>query len=90
MRPTCLVPPGSTLDENLDAPAYTRGLTSLHDFQQGQAVQASARNDAGNRSFNQRFLTTMASESGGVPSGIILAKVARWVSGILGRKTSAD
>jgi hypothetical protein len=89
MRPTRLLPPDGTLDESLDTPAYMRGVPSLSDFQRAQAVQASARDDASNRSFNRQFWATMASEAGGVPSGILTAKVARWVSGIVGGQKPA-
>lgn len=90
MRPTRLVPRNGMLDESLDAPAYTRGPTSLDDFQRAQAVQASARDDAGNRSFNRQFWATLASEAGGVPSSSIPAKVVRWVSKIVKPRTPAD
>jgi hypothetical protein len=89
MRPTRLFPPGSIADESFDAPAYTRALTPLPEFQHRQAMQAADREDANNRSFNRQFWATMKSEAGGVPSGVITAKVARWVSGVMGRETSA-
>ena len=85
MRPTRLIPPGSTSADELETPAYTRGPTPLPEVQTRIAAQAAARDDAGNRSFNRQFWATMASEAGGVPSGIITAKVARWVSRITGR-----
>ena len=47
--------------EDLDAPAYTRGLTSLPELQWRQAMQAADRMDADNRSFNQHFWSTMKS-----------------------------
>lgn len=97
MRPTRLTPPGSTVQdfqtpvpeapkEDLDAPAYTRAPTSLPEFKQHEALEASQRVDADNRSFNQQFLATMASEAGGSPNGLDLTRLTQWVSGLLGRK----
>ena len=96
MRPTRVIPPGSMLRDHptplpenpidLDAPAYTRGLTSLSEFERDQAIRASDRVDATNRSFNQQFWVTMQSEAGGGTSGIDLTRVAQWVAGILSRK----
>lgn len=99
MRPTRLTPPGSTVqdfrtpvpeapNEDLDAPAYSRGLTSLPEFKQHEALEASQRVDAGNRSFNQQFFATMASEAGGSANGIDLTRLTQWVSGFLGWKRS--
>lgn len=101
MRPTGVIPPESRLRdyptplpetpiEDLDAPAYTRGLTSLPEFQRNQAIRASGRVDATNRSFNQQFWATMQSEAGGVPSEIDMTRVARWFSGLLGRPQSGN
>jgi hypothetical protein len=72
--------------EDLDAPAYTRGPTSMPEFQRSQAIQASDRVDATNRTFNQQFLATMRSEAGGVTNGIDLTRLAQWVSRMLSRK----
>lgn len=70
MRPTRMMAPGSSISsEDLDAPAYTRALTSLREIELRQAIEAADRVDAGNRTFNQQFWATMASEAGGVPSG---------------------
>ena len=99
MRPTRLTPPGSTIheirtpipeapSEDLDAPAYNRGPTSFPEFQRSQAMHASDRMDAGNRTFNQQFMATMASEAGGSPNGIDLTRLTQWVSGFLGRNRS--
>lgn len=96
MRPTRVIPPGSMLRdyptplpdtpiEDLDAPAYTRGLTSLPEFERDRAIRASERVDATNRSFNQQFWATMQSEAGGGTSGIDLTRVAQWVAGMLSR-----
>jgi hypothetical protein len=68
-------------DESLDAPAYTRALTSLPEFRRSQALRAAARDDVENRTFNQRFWATLASEAGSVPSGISTGWWARWVTG---------
>jgi hypothetical protein len=78
--------PGSTPNEDLDAPAYTRALTPFPEYQRTQAIRAAEREDANNRSFNRQFWATMASEAGGVPSGILTAKVGRWVSKLTGRQ----
>ena len=101
MRPTRVIPPGSMLRdyltplpeapiEDLDAPAYTRGLTSLPEFERDRAIRASERVDASNRTFNQQFWATLASEAGGVPSEIDMTRVARWFSGLLGRRQSGN
>lgn len=98
MRPTQLISPGSIRDkppqlreplpgtsmEDFDAPAYSRGLTSLSEIQQRHAMRAADRMDADNRSFNQQFWSTMKSEAGAVVSGIGTERLARWVSGIMG------
>jgi hypothetical protein len=75
--------PGTSM-EDFDAPAYSRGLTSLPEVQRRHALRAADRMDADNRSFNQHFWSVMRSEAGGVPSGIGLGRLARWVSGIMG------
>lgn len=75
--------PGTSM-EDLDAPAYTRGLTSLAQIQRHQALQAADRMDADNRSFNQQFWSTMKSEAGAVVRGVDTERLARWVSRILG------
>jgi hypothetical protein len=72
--------------EDLDAPAYTRGLTQLPELQERQAMRAADREDAGNRSFNRQFWFTLASEVGGVPTGMSTARLAEWAAGILGRQ----
>jgi len=83
-RPPQLEPfPGSSV-EDLDAPAYTRGLTSLPEVQRRQAMHAADRMDADNRTFNQQFWSTMTSEAGAVVSGIGTERLARWVSRIIG------
>lgn len=87
MRPTRFMEPGSVPSEDLDAPAYTRGLTSLRELEGSEAIRAADRVDATNRTFNQQFWATMASEAGGVPTGIDMTRVARWFSGLLGRET---
>jgi len=97
MRPTRVIPPGSMLRDyptplpeapigDLDAPAYTRGPTSLPEYQRNQAIRAYDRVDATNRTFNQQFFATMRSEAGGVTSGIDLTRFAQWVSRMLSRK----
>jgi hypothetical protein len=85
MRPTRLMLPGGDPTENFDAPAYTRALTPLPEFQRIQALLAADREDTNNRSFNRQFWATMASEAGGVPSSVFTAKAGRWVSRITGR-----
>jgi len=75
--------PGPSM-EDLDAPAYSRGLTSLPEVRRRQAMRAADRVAADNRSFNQHFWSIMRSEAGGVPSGIGLGRLARWLSGIIG------
>ena len=82
MEPTGLPAPQG---DDLDAPAYTRGLTSLPEIERRQSVRLSDREDAGNRSFNRQFWFTLASEVGGVPTGLSTARLAEWVAGILGR-----
>jgi hypothetical protein len=47
-------------------------------------MHAADRMDADNRSFNQHFWSTMASEAGAVVSGIGSERLARWVSRIIG------
>lgn len=98
MRPTQQIPPGSIRDmppqlrgplpgtttEDLDAPAYTRGLTSLPEVQRRQAMRAADQVDADNRTFNRHFWSTMTSEAGAVVSGIGTERLARWVSRIMG------
>jgi len=94
MRPTQLMTPGSIRDippqlreplagttmENLDAPAYTRGLTPLPEVRRRQAMRASDQMDVDNRTFNQHFWSTMNSEAGVVVSGIGTERLGRWVS----------
>jgi hypothetical protein len=46
--------------EDLDAPAYTRALTPLSEFRRSRALEAAARDDAGNRTFNRRFWAALA------------------------------
>jgi hypothetical protein len=75
--------------EDLDAPAYTRGLTPLPEIERRQSVRTSAREDASNRGFNRQFWFTVASEVGGVPTGMSTSKMAEWVAGILGRQKPA-
>lgn len=77
------IPEAST--EDLDAPAYTRGLTPLPEIQGREAIRAAGREDAGNRSFNRQFWFTLASEVGGVPT-MSTARLAEWAAGILGRQ----
>lgn len=98
MRPTPRLSPGSipfrppqvrellpgTAMEDLDAPAYTRGPTSLPEIHWSQTMRAADRMDADNRSFNQHFWSTMKSEAGAVVSGIGTERLARWVSRIMG------
>jgi len=84
MPPLLRMPLPGTPMEDLDAPAYTRGLTSLPELQWRQAMQAADRMDADNRSFNQHFWSTMKSEAGVVVSGIGTERLARWVSRIMG------
>jgi hypothetical protein len=86
MRPTRFIAPGSAPSGDLDTPAYTRGPTSLPEFQPSQAQRAVDRADASNRAFNQQFWATLASEAGGVPNKIDMTRLARRVSGILVRK----
>jgi hypothetical protein len=86
MKPTLWVPSGSGPNEDLDAPAYTRGLTPLSEIQRREELRAGDREDASNRAFNRQFRSILASETGGVPSGIGAAQLARWVSGLLGRR----
>jgi hypothetical protein len=86
MKATVWMPSGTGPIEDLDPPAYTRALTPLSEIQRSEALRAADREDAGNRTFNRRFRSILASEAGGVPSGIDTAQLARWVSGILARK----
>ena len=85
MRPTRLIPSESGPIEDLDAPAYTRALTTLPEFQRRLALEAADREDANNRSFNQHFWAAMASEGDGEPSGFRAPPVGRWVSWLRGR-----
>jgi hypothetical protein len=85
MKPTLWMPSGRSPIEDLDAPAYTRGLIPLFEIQRREALRAGDREDANNRTFNQQFRSVLASEAGGVPSGIGTAQLARWVSGILAK-----
>jgi hypothetical protein len=88
MRPTRLIPPDSGPIEDLDAPAYTRGLTPLPEIQRRLALQAADREDANNRSFNRQFWATMASEAS-APSGILTAHLGHWLSRVTGRQNPA-
>jgi len=85
LPPHILSPIPEASIEDLDAPAYTRALTPLPEFQGRQAIQAADREDASNRGFNRQFWFTLASEVGGVPPGMSTARLAEWVAGILGR-----
>jgi len=75
--------------EDLDAPAYTRCLTSLSEIRRRHAMRAADQVDAENRTFNQQFWATLASEAAGVVSGIG-TELARWTSGIIGRRTPGE
>jgi hypothetical protein len=88
MRPTRLAPPGTDAIEEFDGPAYTRALTPLPEIQRRLAADAADRQVVNNRAFNLRFWATVSSETGGVPSGMVTARVGRWVSGIMGRRSS--
>jgi hypothetical protein len=81
--------PGTSM-EDLDAPAYSRGVTSLSEIQRRQAMQAADRMDADNRSFNQHFWSTMKSEAGAVVSGMGTERLARWVSGLIRQRKPGD
>ena len=82
MEPTGLTSPES---DDLDAPAYTRTPTPLSEIERRQSQRMSDREDAGNRTFNRQFWFTLASEVGGVPTGMSTARLAEWVAGILAR-----
>jgi hypothetical protein len=41
--------------EDLDAPAYTRALTPLPEFERRQVIRASEQGDDINRAFNQQY-----------------------------------
>jgi hypothetical protein len=84
MPPQLRGPLPGTTTEDLDAPAYTRGLTSLPEVQRRQALRAADQMDADNRTFNQHFWSTMTSEAGAVVTGIGTERLARWVSRIIG------
>lgn len=90
MRPTRLMAPRSSPGEGLDTPAYTRGPVSLNELQGAEAMRAADQVDANNRTFNQQFRATMASEAGGVPSGFDMTRLARWIAGALGRKQPGE
>lgn len=77
-------------NEDFDAPAYTRDETSLPEIQRRLALWEADREEARNRTLNQKLWPTMASEAGGVVSGIGLGRVARWVSGIMGQQKSGN
>lgn len=85
MKPT----PKSTI-EDFDAPAYTRDETSLPEIQRRLALWESDRVEASNRTLAQKFWSTMESEAGGVPSGIGLGRLARWVAGLMGQRKPGD
>ena len=82
MEPNGLTSPES---DDLDSPAYTRTPTPLSEIERRQSQLMSDREDAGNRSFNRQFWFTLASEVGGVPTGMSTARLAEWAAGILGR-----
>lgn len=85
MEPKGLPSPES---DDLDAPAYTRTPTPLSEIERRQSQRMAEREDAGNRTFNRQFWFTLASEVGGVPTGMSTARLAEWVAGILGRNKS--
>jgi hypothetical protein len=85
MRPTRLAPPGTGRIEDFDGPAYTRALTPLPEIQRRLAADAADRQVVSNRAFNLRFWATVSSETGGVPSGMLTARLGRLVSRVLGR-----
>ena len=87
MEPTGLTSPQS---DDLDAPAYTRALTPLPEIERRQSMRTSDREDAGNRSFNRQFWFALASEVGGVPTGMSTRRLAEWASGILRRQKPGD
>lgn len=70
---------------DFDSPAYTRAGAPLVEIERRQAAEAAERQGASNRTFNRQFWSTMASEAGGVPTGIVSAQFGRWVSRMLGR-----
>ena len=72
-------------NEDFDAPAYTRDETSLPEIQRRLALWEADREEARNRTLNQKFWSTMESEAGGVVNGIGVGRLARWVSGIMGQ-----
>jgi hypothetical protein len=85
MRPTRLIPPDGDALEDLDAPAYTRALTPLPEFQRRLAIQAADREEANNRSFNEHFWAAMAREGDSEPRGFRTSPVGHWVSWLRGR-----
>src|SRR3990172_3561840 len=87
MEPKGLTSPES---DDLDSPAYTRTPTPLSEIERRQAQRMSEREDAGNRTFNQQFWFTLASEVGGVPTGISTTRLAEWVAGLLRRREPGD
>ena len=92
MRPTRMISVGELsrgmppLLEDFDAPAYTRGLIPLSEVKHREVIESAARVDASNRTFNQQFWSTLASERGGVSSGIDTVRLGRWVRRFLARK----
>jgi len=72
MEPTELT---SSESDDLDAPAYCRAPTSLSEIERRQSQRTSDRDDAGNRTFNRQFWFTLASEVGGVPTGMTTSRV---------------
>jgi len=79
-----------TTNDDFDAPAYTRDETSLPEIQRRLALWEADREEARNRTLNQKFWSTMDSEAGGVVSGIGLGRLARWVSGLMGQRKPGD
>lgn len=87
MEPTGLTSPES---DDLDSPAYTRTPTPLSEIERRQSQRMSEREDAGNRSFNRQFWFTLASEVGGVPTGMTTTRLAEWVTCLLRRRKPGD
>lgn len=79
-----------TTNEDFDAPAYTRDETSLPEIQRRLALWEADREEARNRTLNQKFWSAIESEAGGVVSGIGVGRLARWVSGIMGQLKQGD
>ena len=79
-----------TTNEDFDAPAYTRDETSLPEIQRRLALWEADREEARNRTLNQKFWSSMESEAGGVVSGIGVGRLTRWVSGVMGQRKQDD